>query len=93
MKVRKRWIKGRKRLIPLVRALAALSQGWRCFYCDCRLSAETVTLDELLPQSQGGKRTLANTVAACEDCNKSRGTTDWREFKRRRNSHVLMGVA
>lgn len=64
-------------------------QGGRCFYCAVTmlpppftrpLSAHDVTLDHLIPFSEGGRRGFPNEVAACNRCNLLRGTTPWLLF-------------
>lgn len=77
-----RWIRVEKR--------AALYErdGWACVYCgrgprDARRWSQAVvilTLDHLVPRSQGGDNTPRNLVSACRSCNSSRQDRDWREY-------------
>ena len=52
---------------------------FRCVYCG-RRKFSSLTLEHLVPRSQGGGSVIANLVAACIDCNRERGTMplqDW----------------
>lgn len=40
-----------------------------CAYCGRRYAARDLTVDHLIPVSQGGASTWGNTVAACPRCN------------------------
>ncbi len=40
-----------------------------CAYCGRRYAARDLTVDHLIPTSQGGTSTWGNTVAACGRCN------------------------
>lgn len=39
-----------------------------------------MTVEHLTPKSQGGTNTLENCVAACNQCNKARGTMKIKDF-------------
>jgi 5-methylcytosine-specific restriction endonuclease McrA len=43
--------------------------GWRCQYCGCKVTGETMTLDHVTPRCQGGESVWENLVASCYDCN------------------------
>jgi 5-methylcytosine-specific restriction endonuclease McrA len=51
--------------------------GWRCFYCNCRLTNETLTCDHRIPLSRKGTNWLSNLVPACKSCNSSKGNALW----------------
>lgn len=60
-----------------------------CFYCDAPMSPppfarprnpRDVTLEHLIPLSEGGRRAFPNEVAACNECNHRRGTMPWLLF-------------
>lgn len=64
-------------------------QDGRCFYCGVTMlpppftqprSPHDVTLDHLIPLSEGGRRGFPNEVAACNRCNLLRGTKPWLVF-------------
>lgn len=69
------------------------SQWWKqkvqntcCYYCGCELTAKTVTMDHVVPISQGGRSTKGNIVPACKDCNnkkKDMNTIEWQEYLNR----------
>lgn len=71
------------------RATLYLEQYGRCFYCAEAMreppfsrprSALDVTLEHLIPRSEGGRRGFPNEVAACNGCNGQRGTMPWLLF-------------
>jgi 5-methylcytosine-specific restriction endonuclease McrA len=44
-----------------------------CQYCGAQPGAESITIDHVVPRSQGGVSTWANCVAACTECNARKG--------------------
>jgi len=42
---------------------------YTCAYCSRRYPASDLTVDHIIPASQGGTSTWGNTVAACAHCN------------------------
>lgn len=44
--------------------------GFRCVYCNSR---ENLTLDHVVPRSQGGRDSWKNLVTACQKCNTYKG--------------------
>lgn len=47
--------------------------GNRCQYCGKKFPTNQLTLDHVVPRSQGGKATWTNIVCACVDCNVKKG--------------------
>ena len=47
--------------------------GNRCQYCGKRFSTSELSLDHIVPRSQGGKATWTNIVCACVKCNVKKG--------------------
>ena len=45
---------------------------WTCQYCGKQPGGEELTIDHVLPRSQGGISTWENCVLACIDCNKEK---------------------
>jgi 5-methylcytosine-specific restriction endonuclease McrA len=45
----------------------------RCQYCGSRLSTNELSLDHVVPRSQGGQNTWENIVCACVRCNVRKG--------------------
>jgi 5-methylcytosine-specific restriction endonuclease McrA len=50
--------------------------NYRCIYCN----GLATTLDHILSKCNGGSTLQSNLVGACETCNKSKGTTYWRQW-------------
>jgi hypothetical protein len=42
---------------------------YRCQYCGCSPGSEELTIDHIIPKSQGGKTTWLNCCVACVACN------------------------
>jgi 5-methylcytosine-specific restriction endonuclease McrA len=55
-------------------ALIFLRDGYECQYCPGVFSRKNLTVDHVIPRSQGGKRKWNNLSTACEKCNFDRGT-------------------
>lgn len=52
-----------------------------CFYCG---SAESISLDHVIPISRGGRHSIGNLVAACRSCNSrknARFITEWKVLR------------
>lgn len=43
--------------------------NFTCQYCGCRPGSEELTIDHVIPRSQGGTSSWVNCVLACVDCN------------------------
>jgi 5-methylcytosine-specific restriction endonuclease McrA len=58
----------------------------KCFYCRVEMvfkgkqNGKFMTMEHLIPKSQGGRLTEDNIVAACRACNKARGDKSIYEF-------------
>jgi 5-methylcytosine-specific restriction endonuclease McrA len=46
--------------------------GWVCQYCGAALDKKTVTIDHVIPRSQGGRTDWLNCVTACQRCNREK---------------------
>ena len=68
------WIRQEKRLAIYIR------DGLECAYCHSNIEDTKLTLDHLIPYSEGGSNDQTNLVTCCHRCNSSRGTRDWRLF-------------
>lgn len=81
-------LNGGKWIRPEKRAAIYERDGWECAYCgrgpcdkrNRQQAAVILTLDHLIPRSEGGANSADNLVTACLRCNSSRGDRDWREF-------------
>lgn len=49
--------------------------GLCCWWCECSLPPDKLTLDHLKPRSKGGSNSLENLRLACVSCNQSRGNS------------------
>lgn len=58
----------------------------KCFYCGKELvfsgvkKSNKMTIEHLIPKSQGGTNALKNCVAACLECNHKRGNKKIKDF-------------
>jgi 5-methylcytosine-specific restriction protein A len=46
-----------------------LSAGTTCYYCQKAIVKQDITMDHIVPVSQGGFSTKGNVVACCKSCN------------------------
>lgn len=53
--------------------------NYSCQYCAKKLKAAELTFDHVLPRSRGGKTNWENIVAACQRCNREKGSRTPRE--------------
>ncbi len=59
------------RNVPLTKENIFRRDGYRCMYCG---SSRNLTIDHVIPRSQGGGDTWENLVTACEPCNRRKGS-------------------
>lgn len=52
----------------------------RCSYCRAILTTKTRTIDHVIPLARGGQHAMSNLVAACRECNCSKGAKTKEEF-------------
>jgi len=67
-----RYRRGARSRTPRVRFSRSnvfLRDGHVCQYCQRRFQASHLTLDHVIPRSQGGQRCWDNIVSACRPCN------------------------
>ena len=69
---RARVVKAKMRRLFKLRLDLLNSCGWRCVYCRCLLTMETLTVDHIKPKAQGGNGDRANLAPACFDCNRAK---------------------
>ena len=72
--------------VTFSRRNVAKRDHFTCQYCGAQPGAESITIDHVLPRSQGGASSWTNCVAACERCNVRKGdrTPDQAGLKLRR---------
>lgn len=61
--------KERARALRQSRWWQTLIQHAACYYCNAVLAPRDVTMDHIVPISQGGMSTRGNIVASCKNCN------------------------
>ncbi len=59
--------------VTFSRLNVAKRDHYNCQYCGAQPGAESITIDHVLPRSQGGASSWTNCVAACERCNARKG--------------------
>jgi 5-methylcytosine-specific restriction endonuclease McrA len=75
--------KNTKKVSKVVRLAVYIRDRFTCQACgtDLRhMMACCVTLDHLVPRSEGGNNEGDNLATLCWDCNTSRGIRPWKEF-------------
>lgn len=67
------------RLNVLLKRFEALGQGPRCVYCGLThfTSTNFLTVDHIIPLTQGGSSGYDNIVPACWECNSKKGNKIW----------------
>jgi 5-methylcytosine-specific restriction endonuclease McrA len=55
--------------VTFSRRNVAKRDHYTCQYCGAQPGVESITVDHVLPRSQGGTSSWTNCVAACETCN------------------------
>lgn len=50
---------------------------YQCQYCSDTFAHSELTLDHVIPRSEGGKTTWENSVTACKSCNQRKGAKHW----------------
>ncbi len=55
--------------------------GYRCQFCGCQPGTEELTIDHVLPRSQGGITSWENCVLACISCNAKKANRTPEEAK------------
>ncbi len=59
--------------VPFSRTNTYLRDKHCCQYCGRRLPGSELTLDHVLPASQGGRKDWENIVTCCAECNRRKG--------------------
>ena len=53
-----------------------------CYWCECKLTIRTMSIDHYVPLSKGGAHALSNLVPSCLSCNKKKNAKDPLKFAR-----------
>jgi 5-methylcytosine-specific restriction endonuclease McrA len=70
------------RVQELTRKNILIRDGYRCQYCrHHQPKGHGLTLDHVIPRSQGGRNTWENLVACCEGCNRRKSNRTPEEAK------------
>ena len=69
---------GKNGLMRFSRQNLYLRDLFTCQYCNETLDSRELTIDHVLPRSQGGITSWENCVTACKDCNSDKGSKIWR---------------
>lgn len=65
------------------RRMILCGRPWvECHYCGQRLTLLEVTLDHVVPLSNGGAKGIRNIVPACVNCNRRKADRSYHSFVR-----------
>ncbi|HEY64749.1 MAG TPA: HNH endonuclease [Caldilineae bacterium] len=59
--------------VPLTRRTVMARDQYTCQYCGAQPGRSELTLDHVIPRSQGGETKWENVVTACRTCNQRKG--------------------
>ena len=59
--------------VPLTRRTVMARDHYTCQYCGAQPGRSELTLDHVVPRSQGGGTSWENVVTACRSCNQRKG--------------------
>lgn len=59
--------------IPISRRALLIRDHYTCQYCGIQPPSKELTVDHVIPRSQGGEMTWDNVVIACKPCNHKKG--------------------
>ena len=62
------------RNVPPTRSAIMLRDAHTCQYCGMMPGRQELTVDHVLPRSQGGEHSWQNLVTACKSCNQRKGS-------------------
>ena len=68
-----------KNKVPYSKRNIFVRDGYQCMYCGTK--QQKLTVDHVVPRSQGGKSSFDNCVASCRPCNHRKGNRTPREAK------------
>lgn len=67
------------RPVAFTRISIAVRDGFRCSYCQSKLTMKGLTFDHVVPRSLGGRTTFQNIASACDPCNGKKANRSLRE--------------
>lgn len=56
-----------------------------CAYCGCKLKLEQMTIDHVIPKSNGGTKDIKNLMPCCPDCNNYKSSLGIKDFRKKIN--------
>jgi 5-methylcytosine-specific restriction endonuclease McrA len=59
--------------VPVSRRAVLARDGFTCQYCGAQPGRGALTIDHVVPRSQGGQKAWENLVTACGACNRRKG--------------------
>ncbi len=63
----------RRLALPLTRRTVLARDQYTCQYCGAQPGRSELTIDHVIPRSQGGQTSWENVVTACRRCNQRKG--------------------
>ena len=66
-----------KKAVRFSRFNVHMRDSFTCQYCGTSETFKELTMDHVLPRSQGGKTCWTNIVSACKTCNRDKGSELW----------------
>lgn len=79
-----------KQKVKFSRTNILARDGWKCQYCKCKLTTDTVTYDHVVPKSRGGKTCWENIVSSCSPCNCKKANKTPQEAKMKLRKQPVM---
>lgn len=68
-----RFVRRRRHRVALTRRNVFVRDAYRCQYCAIQLGVHELTIDHVVPRSQGGAASWDNLVSSCAPCNRRKG--------------------
>lgn len=68
-----RFVRRRRQRIAMTRRNIFVRDQYRCQYCSDSFKAAELTMDHVVPRSQGGMASWENLVTSCGPCNRRKG--------------------
>ena len=80
--VTREWFKGHNQHMRFSRGNLYIRDLYTCQFCGEIFNHNDLTIDHVVPRSNGGKTSWLNCVTACIDCNAKKGNRAWRPIRR-----------
>lgn len=76
----------RRRVNALKKELMNHQPTAPCCHCGKHFKRRALTLDHIVPKSDGGKYERGNVLLSCNTCNEDRGTEDFVQYNTRKRA-------